>query len=169
LITRRGALQAILFVSATALSCGSRVAYSPPAVPAGDPTIIVPAPFEETWSAVIQTFFEKNIPIKTLEKASGILESDDLHGELGRVCDCGSWLGMPIGGYGTYGGDAYYRYRILVEKREPDKTSLTLKSSCRGRHQGLEGDLVCQLAPAIESGLRKAIADRVAKSAGTAR
>ncbi len=145
------------------LSCGSRVAYAPPAAPAVDATVVVAATLDDTWSAVIQTFFDKNIPVKTLEKASGILESDDLHGELGRDCDCGSWLGVPIGGYGAYGGDAYYRYRVLVEKREAAKTALTLKSSCRARVDRVEGELVCRLVPATEAALRSAIVERATR------
>lgn len=157
---------ATLCSAAAVLSCGSRVAYSPPVAPTVDATVIVSATLDDTWGAVIQTFFDKNIPVKTLEKASGILESDDLHGELGRDCDCGSWLGVPIGGYGAYGGDAYYRYRVLVEKREPAKTALTLKSSCRARADRIEGELACRLAPATEASLRSAIVERATRGAG---
>ena len=121
---------------------------------------MIAAPFDAVWQSVIQTFFDRNIPVRTLEKASGLVESDELHGEIGRDCDCGSYLGIPIGGYGgAYGGDAYYRFRVLVESRGSE-TALTLRTTCRGRHEGVVGDLVCTLAPAREEEVRSSIRDR---------
>ena len=151
---------------AAALGCGSRIAYTPPLSPITDESLTLQVSFEDTWSAVIQTFFEKNIPVRTLEKASGILESDEMHGEIGRDCNCGNYLGLPVGGYGgAYGGDAYYRYRVLVEKRGDHQTRLILRSSCRAKIESVEGELVCRLLPAKESEVRNAIADRTAHSA----
>jgi hypothetical protein len=123
------------------------------------------ASFDDSWNAVIQTFFDRNIPVRTLEKASGLLESDELRGEIGRDCDCGSWLGVPIAGYGAYGGDAYYRFRVLVERRGDRETSLVLRSSCRAKIERIEGELVCQLAPAKEAELRSAISNRLGAAA----
>jgi len=123
------------------------------------------APFDEAWHAVIQTFFERNIPVRTLEKASGLLESDELRGEIGRDCDCGAWLGIPIAGYGAYGGDAFYRFRILLERRGDRETSLLLRSTCRGQTDRVEGQLVCRLSPAKEAEVRTAISEHLAASA----
>jgi hypothetical protein len=145
--------------------CPTRVAYTPPASTATDDTVNLKASFDDTWNAVIQTFFQKNIPVRTLEKASGILESDDLHGEVGRDCDCGSYLGVPIGGYaGAYGGDAYYRFRVLVEKRGDRETGLTLRSSCRAKVEGVEGELVCRVVPAKDTELRTAISEKASRA-----
>lgn len=156
-------LGALVLFSAAAVSCGSRIAYSPPSSPPSEESTLFQASFDDTWSAVIQTFFEKNIPVRTLEKASGILESDELHGELGRDCDCGTYLGLPVGGYGgAYGGDAYYRFRVLVEKRGDRETRLILRSSCRARAESVEGELVCRLFPGREQDVRSAIAGRLA-------
>jgi hypothetical protein len=136
------------------------VAYTPPPPPPPPEAAIVSAPFDDAWQAVVQTFFERNIPVRTLEKASGLIESDDLRGELGRDCDCGSYLGIPIGGYGTYGGDAYYRLRVLVE-RSDSQSRITVRSSCRARHESIEGELDCRLSPEREEELRRAIGEKI--------
>jgi hypothetical protein len=146
-----------------AASCSSRVYYGPPKPPAAEPPVVLPVSFEDAWNAVIQTFFERNIPVKTLEKASGLLESDELSGEVGRTCDCGFWLGVPIAGYGAYGGDAYYRFRVLVERRGDGTASLTVRSSCRAHIEQIEGQLVCHLDPAKEAELRNTIVERARK------
>jgi hypothetical protein len=148
-----------------AASCASRVAYSPPPPIVADQPLALQVPYDQAWGAVVQTFFQKNIPIRTVEKESGILESDELRGEVGRECDCGTYLGIPVAGYGAYGGDAYYRFRVLVEKRSDRETSLVLRSSCRAKIENLEGELVCHLLPAKESELRGAISERVANAA----
>jgi hypothetical protein len=146
------------------MGCGSRVAYAPPA-PASVQPASIPVPFDDAWKAVIQTFFDSNIPIRTVEKASGIVESEDLRGEVGRDCDCGTYLGLPIGGYGgAYGGDAYYRFRVLVDARGEQETVLTLRSSCRARVGSIEGELVCHLSPSREEQLQTAIRARATAS-----
>lgn len=163
-------LVAVVLIGTAAAGCSSRVVYSPPAAPAAaaEETVTLPLPFDPAWSAVVQTFFDKNIPIKTVEKASGILESDELRGEIGRDCDCGTYLGVPVGGYGgAYGGDAYYRYRVLVQKRADRETTLVLRSTCRARSDRIEGELVCRLDPTKEADIRSAVAAR-ATAAGAA-
>ena len=126
---------------------------------------MINAPFETVWKAVVQALFQRNIPVKTLEKASGLLESEELRGEIGRDCDCGTWLGVPIAGYGAYGGDAYYRFRILVESKDAATSTLLLRSSCRGQTERVEGTLACVLAAANESEIRDAIV-KTASGAG---
>ncbi len=151
-------------LSLCAAACGSRLAYSPPVVPAPQGAVVVDTTFDELWTAVVQTFFQRNIPVKTLEKASGLLESEELRGEIGRDCDCGTWLGVPIAGYGAYGGDANYRFRILVEKQDDGKSSLALRSTCRGQTERVEGTLTCVLAAGRENELRDAIVQAASRS-----
>ncbi|MGH7819381.1 MAG: hypothetical protein ACREQ9_06390, partial [Candidatus Binatia bacterium] len=162
-----GAAGRRLLAAAGALAlcaCTSRVAYSPPPPAPVESPLLLAVPFDRAWNAVIQTFFEGNIPVRTVEKASGILESDELRGEVGRECDCGTYLGIGIGGYGgAYGGDAYYRFRILVETRGADQTAVSLRSGCRARVDAVEGELVCRLAPAKEVELRQKISERAGR------
>jgi hypothetical protein len=59
-------------------------------------TMDVGASFGRTWDAVIEQFAERNIPIKTLDRTSGLIATDNL--EVGRslrdAADCGKdWAG----------------------------------------------------------------------------
>lgn len=50
--------------------------YTPPSMrPIRSPSVIA-APFDSTWGAVISWFAERNIPIRTIEKASGIVVAE---------------------------------------------------------------------------------------------
>ena len=49
--------------------------------------------FETTWSRVIQFFTSNNIPIKTIDKSSGVIYAEKLNGtkeEGERYADCGT-------------------------------------------------------------------------------
>ena len=152
-------------------ACGStapRLGYSPPA-PAPSPqgsaaaetgAVTVAAPFDGTWSAVVQTLFERNLPVDTAEKDSGLVQTGELAGEIGEDCDCGSYLGVPVGGYGTYGGDARYTFQVLVERAGSERTSVTVRSRCRASVESIEGELSCRLDPKRERELRDAILAR---------
>jgi hypothetical protein len=163
-----GAARLACLIAAAATGCGSRVAYTPPQSAALAEPVVLRASYDDSWNAVIQTFFQRNISVKTLEKASGLVESDELRGEIGRDCDCGSWLGVPIAGYGAYGGDAYYRFRVLLERRGAD-SALSLRSTCRAKTDRIDGELACQMAAAKETELRDAIAERVHAASQTTR
>ncbi|MEA2626846.1 MAG: hypothetical protein QOD06_2891 [Candidatus Binatota bacterium] len=161
----------ILFVL-TALGCNlgcspggpaGQVAYSPPPPPATSPAderIAVSAPFERAWAGVVRALFEKNVPIRTIEKASGIIETGEVKGEIGVDCDCGSYLGIPVGGYGAYGGDALYAFRILVEAEGDTQTMITLRSSCRGVSESVP-QLRCVVRPEKEKQFRGELETRV--------
>jgi hypothetical protein len=139
-------------------SCASRIAYSPAAsTPVAVEATTVSAPFDRAWGAVVQTLFEKNIPIDTVEKESGLLKTGELLGEIGKDCDCGSYLGVPIGGYGTYGGDARYSYQFLVERKGDAQTTVTVRSRCHAKVESMKGELECRLEPKRETELRDAI------------
>jgi hypothetical protein len=48
--------------------------------------------FDDTWTKIINWFAENNIPIKTIEKASGIIATEKTFTTKGyeEYCDCGS-------------------------------------------------------------------------------
>lgn len=60
----------------------------------------VGASFEETWAAAIDHFAESNVPIATIDKASGLIATHQLSvtpGDAAEFADCGvSGLGAPI-------------------------------------------------------------------------
>ena len=134
--------------------------FAPPAPVAVEERTVVSAPFERSWNAVVRTLFDLNVPIRTIEKASGLLETEQLRTEIGRGCDCGTYLGIPVGGYGTYGGDAHFTYRLLVQPEGPNQTSIVLRSTCVSAVAELP-NLACRLDPAKEQALRKEIRSRI--------
>lgn len=161
-MTTRSVIPALGLVVVLGVACGpSRVAYSPPRTAPADDTRVYDASFEQTWTAVVQEFFERNIPMGTVEKDSGVIESGSRTGEIGETCDCGTYMGVPVGGYGTYGGDAQYHYRVLVQKRDDDRTAVVLRSSCNAHHPSIEGELQCRLDPKYERELREGIERRL--------
>lgn len=87
----------------------------PPAPPVPRDAMNVAAPFDRTWSAVIDVFAAKNIPIRTLDRSSGFIATDRLSvgsGTLGRephpYADCGS--AQLLGYYPPT--DATYNIRV---------------------------------------------------------
>ena len=71
-----------------------------PASPAPDPrdATQVVAPAGETWDAVVDLFAARNIPIRTIERASGLVAAEELSlgGEGGEWADCGRLNGSPL-------------------------------------------------------------------------
>jgi hypothetical protein len=63
----------------------------PPGPPAPNPPMVVAASFGRTWDAVIEQFAEQTIPIKTIERASGLVATDQLTVDpsLWSAADCG--------------------------------------------------------------------------------
>ncbi len=83
----------------------------------------VNAPFERTWNAVIDVFAEKNIPIATLDKASGFIVADAQFvgasaKDAAEWADCGKYgiRTIPV----TAG-----KYNVVV--RSVDEHSATVK------------------------------------------
>ena len=70
----------------------------PQTYPAPEPTMIA-ASFDRTWSAVIDHFAEKSVPIKTIEKASGLIVTEPMAVSQGygrTIADCGQAMeGVP--------------------------------------------------------------------------
>ena len=81
-----------------AISCQ----YSPPetvATPRAATT--VDAPFDRVWLATVDVFAERNIPIRTMDRASGFISSDELNlsdpaSSSVAWADCGTVDGEPV-------------------------------------------------------------------------
>src|SRR5690242_4566928 len=71
---------------------------TPPAPPAPRSGMEVSASFGKTWSAVIDVFAERNIPIKTIDRASGLVvaEPQGVPTRTDGLADCGTIIGRPI-------------------------------------------------------------------------
>jgi len=56
---------------------------------------VVPVPFEEAWSAMIDYVATTSFSIKAFEKASGLLSLHFGAGDIPRYVDCGTWDNYP--------------------------------------------------------------------------
>lgn len=78
----------VVTLALTACSAGT-----PPTMPAPRDAAAVGAGFDETWNAVIDHFADDNIPIATIEKASGIVATARLRvgaQDAQRWANCGA-------------------------------------------------------------------------------
>lgn len=58
--------------------CAGCLTYTPPAPPTPSESTNVRASFGQTWDAVIDEFADRNIPIRTIERASGLVATEQL-------------------------------------------------------------------------------------------
>jgi len=89
------------------------------APPRTEPVAIAPAPiaagFNQTWNAVMDVLSDENIPVKTLDKASGYLMAEVAGvgaGDEEKYADCGNSFLNALAMQG--GGQMISRYNILV-------------------------------------------------------
>lgn len=129
----------------------------PPAPPAPSVATPVAASFGRTWDAVIDQFAERNIPIRTLDRSSGIIVTESLKvpATIGAVADCGS----DIVAVKLVPTDA--SYNVLVRG---DSASSTVRVNVKwirvGMARGLSTDTVteeCSTTGAWESDLQTRI------------
>jgi hypothetical protein len=83
---------------AVCLLLAACVSYRPPPQPTPREASHVNASMGETWDAVIDLFATRNIPIRTIERASGLIVTDPLRvGEEGSAwADCGARNGRVL-------------------------------------------------------------------------
>jgi hypothetical protein len=80
-------------------------APKPPGEPAPGEAAVVAAPFGATWDAVIDVMASQNIPISTMERASGFVATTSLSvGPEGKAwADCGyNGIAHPVPAQATY-------------------------------------------------------------------
>jgi hypothetical protein len=124
-------------------------AYKPPAPPAPRDATDVAASMGNTWDAVIDMFAARNIPIRTIERASGIIATDQLSvGEEGRGwADCGQNNGT------TLAPDAAI-YNVLVRG---DSTSAVVKATVRWTRTIASSTIECSTSHIWERELETAV------------
>lgn len=74
-----------------ALICATGCVPTPPAAPTPHNGVDIGASFGRTWDAVIDEFARNNIPIKTIDRSSGLIATDALKvgPSLAEAADCG--------------------------------------------------------------------------------
>lgn len=137
--TRLVPLMALL---AALTSCGTT--YTPPAAPTPREATPVAASAGRTWEAVIELFADRNIPIRTIERASGLIVTDQL--SVGREgiewADCGETRWAQGDKKETSDlPPTHATYNVLVRG---DSARSTVKATVRWSHAlGLATDVGC--------------------------
>ncbi|MBA4312670.1 MAG: hypothetical protein C0417_08570 [Chlorobiaceae bacterium] len=114
----------IIILSLILISCGH--SYFPASVREIDNTKTFQMSYEQTWMKIIDWFALHNTPIKTIDKASGLIASDYELGSTSKYCDCGRvnsdfFLRLSIE---EYSGNI----NILVRKLSDDTTRVTIST-----------------------------------------
>lgn len=118
----------IIFIGA----CAGR---TPPGQPTPRNAMPIAASLSKAWDAVIDVFAERNIPIRTMERVSGFISTDQLSisDKQGlEWADCGKILSMPLGA-------DHATYNVLVRG---DSNSSTAKVTVRWTEETSSGRYV---------------------------
>jgi hypothetical protein len=128
--------------------------YQPP--PPAEPrdATSVSASIDETWDAVIDLFATRNIPIRTIERASGIIATEGLSVDSAdglKWADCGQ-----VGPRLIPANNAIYN--VLVRG---DSANSSVRATVRwGRLSSEEGDVECTSTYVWEHGLERDVQER---------
>jgi hypothetical protein len=111
------------------LFCFAILTLACASAPRPEPVTRVPttvnASFNKTWDAVIDLFADRNIPIRTMDRASGFISAEPaLAGS-----DEDAWA--KCGGFGMYGGPSSAVYNLLVRG---DSTKSTVRMTVKWIH-----------------------------------
>jgi hypothetical protein len=95
----------------TAVAYSAGCAPQPPQLaPRPVPAAEITAPFDRVWGAVIDYFADNSVPIRTLEKASGLIATETMLVPTGRIdfADCGKDV------LGEFIGPSHAAYNVRV-------------------------------------------------------
>lgn len=127
---------------------------TPPPPPAPVQSATVAASFGKTWDAAIDVFTQNNIPIRNMERASGLLvaEPTDVRSGAGAYADCG---GDGIGGRRV---PTHAFYNVVVRG---DSSTSTVRVSARWTlNLGNLSTIECATKATFESGMEATIKAR---------
>jgi len=88
---------------------------------------IIEGSFDKIWSAIIETFAEKNIPISTMEKVSGFIATEEMKFS-SSYADCGS---SPVGIKLTFWKDPLGKFNVFVKMISENKFNITITANYR--------------------------------------
>jgi hypothetical protein len=88
--------------------------------------VVFESSFDEVWSAIIETFAERNIPITNMEKVSGFIATEEMKFE-SEYADCGTtYMGTKFGSGGVLG-----KFNVFVKELSPRKYNVTINALYR--------------------------------------
>ena len=133
-------------------ACAAPRPTVPPAAPTPREATEVAASMGHTWDAVIDMFAARNIPIRTIERASGIIATDELsvgdEGETWAVCGQGD---------GTTLSPNFAIYNVLVRG---DSTGSRVMATVRWTLGSASSDIECATTRVWERELESAVKHR---------
>jgi hypothetical protein len=135
---------------AFALVCAACTSYQAPLPPAPHDATHVSASAGQTWDAVVDVFAARNIPIRTIERATGLVATDELTvGTEGRKwADCGKLNSVLLGPDRAI-------YSVLVRG---DSATSSVKVTARWTHSAAKpGAIECSTNHAWEEGFEAAV------------
>jgi hypothetical protein len=142
--------------------CASCVTYTPPPPPTPREATQVNASFGQTWDAVIDEFADRNIPIRTIERASGLVATEQLtvSDNTAGDADCGH--------FGTYPPrpPTHAIYNVLVRG---DSAKATVKVTMRWMHVAEKASLECSTRHRWEKAFEDTARRRAEHTAAAAR
>jgi hypothetical protein len=143
--------------------CAACLQYTPPAPPPPSEATNVRASFGQTWDAVIDEFADRNIPIRTIERASGLVATEQLTVPLSAAGDA------DCGRVGTYPPRAptHAIYNVLVRG---DSVRSTVKVTMRWMYIAEKTSIECSTRRRWEQALEDTArlrAERVAAAAAS--
>lgn len=124
----RSLSRSILLIIVVIAGFGTIVGSSgaPPAKYSFQSSVEYDKSFDEVWEAIIASFAASNIPIKTIEKTSGIIVSDEMRVPFtiyeSDYCDCGSPAALTIF------KEMYGSYNIFVRRFGSDRVSVQINT-----------------------------------------
>lgn len=84
-----------------------------------------PAPYDDTWKALIRALAIENVPLRAVAKDSGVIASDDFVSPIGVYADCGR-LGDAI-----LEGDALVAFTVFVQPGRNGGTEVQVNAKMR--------------------------------------
>jgi hypothetical protein len=136
------------------LLCVACNSYQAPLPPAPRDATQVSASAGQTWDAVVDLFAARNIPIRTIERASGFVATDELSvGAEGRKwADCGKLNSMRLGPERAI-------YNVLVRG---DSATSSVKATVRWTYSAAKlGTIECSTSHAWEEGFEAEVKTHV--------
>lgn len=141
----------VIALSVVAIGCGGtpQTAVAPQAAP-------IQASREKTWNAVIDVLAERNISVKTLDKASGFVSAEGAvvsSSDIAQLTTCGGFMEAMADMNGAHNGVA--RYNILVRGDSAASSVKVTAQFTKGTGGGNAKN--CDSNGKFEAGLQSAI------------
>jgi hypothetical protein len=142
----------ISVLPAAAVVAAAGCGYKAPTPPAPRDAMEVSASFGRTWDAVIDEFADRNIPIRTIERASGLIATEllTISHDARSEADCGTLNGRML-------PPTHAIYNVLVRG---DSARATVKATMRWVRVNKDVSITCETTHRWEGALEERVKGR---------